>query len=73
MGFDAQTVHELEHTQRHLEHRKHLAEVGLVAALVLGPGLTEDAEVASVWTNKLGSCCTRATCVAVLDAAALGV
>ncbi len=66
-------VHELEHTQHHLEHRQYLAEVGLVPALKLGPGLIEDAEVASASTNELGLCCTGATCVAVLDAAALGV
>ncbi len=66
MGFDAHTVHELEHTQ-------HLAQVGLVPSLVLGPVSTEEAVVASVWPNELGSCCTSAACFAVHDAAAQDV
>ncbi len=41
-------------------------------AQALGPGLTEDAKLASAWPNELGSCCTSAACVAVLDVTALG-
>jgi hypothetical protein len=43
-----------------------------VPAQALGPGLTEDAKLASAWPNELGSCCTSAACVAVLDVTALG-
>jgi hypothetical protein len=56
------------------EHTQYLAQVGLVAALVLGPGSTEEAELASVWPNELGSWCTSATCVvAVCDSTGVKV